>query len=185
MQSSKGIGFFLRVGGSLLLISAIIAGLLAAVNSITRDKIAANEQAEVNSTLSDLFGGEVEKTDITGEFEAGVRNVWSVAAGGAPVGHCVYTEAQGYGGVISMMVAFDLSGTVCGIRVVEISETAGLGSRVAGEDYLSQYNGITAEKSPDDVDVITGSTVSSDAVTEGVNLAVRTYNSAVGGVTNE
>lgn len=185
MQSNKGIGFFLRVGGSLLLISAIIAGLLAAVNAITYDKIAANEQAEVNSTLSALFGGEVEKTDVTGEFDEGVRNVWSVAADGESVGHCVYTEAQGYGGTISMMVAFDGGGAVCGIRIVEISETAGLGSRVADADYLSQYNGITGEKDPDEVDVITGSTVSSDAVTDGVNLAVRTYRSVVGGVTNE
>lgn len=185
MQGNKGIGFFLRVGGTLLLISAVIAGLLAAVNAITDDKIAANEQAEVNSALSALFGGEVEKADVTGEFEDGVRNVWSVSSNGVLAGHCVYTEAQGYGGTISMMVAFDASGAVSGIRIVEISETAGLGSRVANADYLAQYSGITEEKAPDEVDVITGSTVSSNAVTEGVNLAVRTYDSVVGGVMNE
>lgn len=181
MQKNKGFLFFLRIGGSLLLIAAIVAGLLAAVNALTADRIAANMQAEVSDAIGALFGGTVEKTEVAGNFEEGVRNVWQVSRDGADAGYCIYTQAQGYGGEIGMMVGFDSAGAVCGVNIVEISETAGLGSRVSDAGFLLQYNGITQEKPMTEVDAITGSTVSSRAVTDGVNLAVRTYAQIGGG----
>ena len=183
MRNNNGL-FFLRVGGTLLLIAAIVAGMLAAVNALTKDRIEQNELAEINTAIGELFGGEVERTDLQGEFPAGVRNVWQVSLDGEHAGYCIYTETQGYGGTIGMMVAFDTQGAVQGISIVEILETAGLGSRVNDGAYLSQYTGMTEEKSMAEVDAITGSTVSSRAVTEGVNLAVRTYQ-MIGGETNE
>lgn len=176
--------FFLRIGGTLLLISAIVSGMLASVNALTAPCIAANQLAEENAAIGGLFGGEVERTEVQGDFPEGVRNVWRVSSEGEEIGYCIYTESQGYGGIIGMMVAFDADGAVGGIRIVEIAETAGLGSRVDSEDFLFQYLGMTAERSKAEVDAITGSTVSSYAVTEGVNLAVRAYQ-MIGGQNDE
>ena len=184
MQNSKGVGFFLRIGASLLLIAAVVAGMLAAVNLITKDRIARNQQEELNASIGEIFGGAVEKSDIDGDFGEGVRSVYQVRYDGGNAGYCVYVETPGYGGTIGMMVGFTPEGSVLGISIVEISETAGLGSRVDDEGYLSQYRGAQEQKTLSGIDVITGSTVSSRAVMNGVNLAIQTY-AVIGGESDE
>lgn len=180
MKQSNGILYYVRITASLLLICAVIAGLLGAVNALTKDKIAENKQEEMNAKISELFEGEVNKTDIQGDFEEGVENVWAVERDGADLGYCIYVFTRGYGGDIGMMVGIDPQGAVCGIRIVEMNETAGLGSRIAEPSFLSQYDLVKDELAYDDVDVITGSTVSSEAVTEGVNMALRAFKEVKG-----
>lgn len=180
MKQSNGIFYYIRITGSLLLICAVIAGLLGAVNALTEDKIAENKQQEINVTISELFEGEVNKTDVEGDFEEGVSNVWSVERDGADLGYCIYVFTRGYGGDIGMMVGIDPQGSVCGIRIVEMNETAGLGSRISEPSFLSQYDLAKEELGEDDVDVITGSTVSSKAVTDGVNMALRAFGEVKG-----
>ncbi len=175
MKQSNGIFYYLRITISLLLICGIIAGLLGAVNSLTEAKIAENKQNEMNLKISELFGGEVEKTDVEGDFEEGVNNVWSVQRDEADLGYCISVSARGYGGDISMMVGIDPQCAVFGIQIVEMKETAGLGTRIADRSFLAQYDLKTEEMDYDDVDVITGSTVSSKAVTDGVNMALRAF----------
>lgn len=183
MKKSNGIFYYIRITGVLLLICGIIAGLLGAVNMVTRDKIAENKENEMNLKISELFEGEVEKTDITHsyDFEEGVNNVWNVRRDGEDLGYCFNVCARGYGGEIVMLVGIDHQGSVFGIQIADMSgETAGLGTRVAGKSFLSQYNFKTEELDYSDVDVITGSTVSSKAVTDGVNLALRAFGEVKG-----
>ena len=82
------------------------------------------------------------------------------------------------------MVGFDTSGAVCGVNILQISETAGLGSRVNDAGYLAQYKGSAEAKNIGQIDVLTGATVSSKAVMNGVNSAIEAY-SVYGGEGNE
>ncbi|MBQ8696315.1 MAG: FMN-binding protein [Clostridia bacterium] len=181
MKASNGIFYYIRITGVLLLICGIIAGLLGVVDSVTKDRIAENKQKEINEKISALFEGEVEKTDVEGSFEEGVNNVWSVQRDGNDLGYCFSVSTRGYGGDIEMLIGIDPFGSVFGIQIADMSgETAGLGTRIAGASFLSQYNLKTEELAYGDVDVITGSTVSSKAVTDGVNLALRTFKEVKG-----
>jgi electron transport complex protein RnfG len=77
-----------------------------------------------------------------------------------------------------MMVATQPSGEMLGVKIVSMSETPGLGSRVGADEHLSQYQGdfwYGHDKDltlGEDIDAISGATISSRAVNEGVNRAL-------------
>ncbi|MCI8332737.1 MAG: FMN-binding protein [Clostridiales bacterium] len=175
MQNSKGAVFFLRIGGVLLLITAIIAGLLAGVNLLTQDKIEENQQNEINDLIGSLYEGQVEKDTVEIDCGEAVKTVYHVFTDGQEAGYCFRVESIGYGGVIGLMVGFDTQGEVCGVKILEIHETAGLGSRVNDDAYLMQYTGMSQTKTSEEIDVLTGATISSKAVLQGMNDAIKGY----------
>ncbi len=101
---------------------------------------------------------------------------------------------EGYGGDIDFYVGISNDGTVNGISFISISETAGLGMR-ADEVLSPQFvnrkadrfevtkNGVEKEN---DIDAISSATITSKAVTGGVNAALEYfYNTLMGGAENE
>ena len=172
--------YFLRVGGALLLICAAVALVLSFVNTVTRDKIAQNETKQKRDAMVALFGSdkieytELDRIESDGET---VDAVYRVTENGTTVGYCVSVLSPGFGGDIHMMVAMTADKTVIGVKIVSMSETPGLGTRIDDEVYLSQYAGMSSSLSSSDVDVISGATKSSKAVLNGVIDAL----SALGG----
>lgn len=82
--------------------------------------------------------------------------------------------ADGYSkGGLHLLIGFDECGAVCGISVLTIGETPGLGTKVQDSTYLDRFKGIT---SPDfQVDGITGATYSSKGMNKAVETAVNAY----------
>ena len=74
---------------------------------------------------------------------------------------------------MTLWVGVNTDGTVSGITVHKLSETFGLGQRAASDvDFLSQFLGTDGGLTVgENVDAMTGATVSSKAVTKGVNAA--------------
>lgn len=176
MQNKFGASYFLKIGLTLLVITALIAGMLAAVNMITKDKIGENQLSEQNAAIQSVYGeGEISTEEVSGDFPENIGKVLSVTQNGESAGYCFEVNTAGYGGNIKMMVGINADGTVRGIGIVEMSETAGLGSRINDGEYLSQYGGKSGSLTLSDVDVITGSTVSSKAVMNGVNDALSAF----------
>ena len=108
---------------------------------------------------------------------AGVTGVDAAYNGSELLGYCVQTEPAGFGGAISMMVGVSTDGTVTGVSILEHNETPGVGTNAMTEDFLAQYTGRTGTltvKTGADTDIqhITGATVTSAAVTDGVNIAL-------------
>jgi len=101
------------------------------------------------------------------------------------VGYVINVTAKGgYGGDISFSVGFDTVGTVTGISILSISETPGLGMKAKEDDFLKNFIdkiGIFAvdKDSPSEdenkVDSISGATITSRAMTDGVNAASIAY----------
>ena len=92
-------------------------------------------------------------------------------------------RSSGSQGKIEMMVGVDGEGAVTGVSIVKNSETAGIGSKVmnnentaAGVGVLTQFEGRTAADGVltvgSNVDAISGATVSTRGVTNGVNAAL-------------
>ena len=181
MQNKFGASYFLKIGLTLLVITALVAGMLAAVNMITKDKIDENNLSEQNAAIKSVYGeGDIETEEISGDFSENVGKALSVKQNGESAGYCFEVNTSGYGGNIKMMVGINSDGSVRGIGIVEMSETAGLGSRVSDETYLSQYGGKSTTLTVSDIDVITGSTVSSKAIMNGVNAALDAFASTEG-----
>lgn len=190
MKKESNVLYFLRVGGALLIICAVVALVLSFVNNVTRDRIAENETKQKKDAMVELFGSEeIEYTELD-RIESDGENVdalYRVARDGTTVGYCVSVLSPGFGGDISMMVALNADKTVIGVKIVSLSETPGLGTRVNDGEYLSQYAGASASLSASDVDMISGATKSSKAVLNGVLDAIAAldghFNAGAGGGT--
>lgn len=175
MKTESTVKYILRLALTLLLITAVVAVALAAVNSVTAPKIAElNEQKTQDAIEAVLPGGgqEVSFTDSTGL-------VSTVYKGDA--GYAVQVTPAGFGGDISMMVGVGSDGKVLAISIISQSETAGLGAvsaatTSAGEAFRGQFAGmsgsVSVTKDGGAVDAITGATITSRAVCTGVNAAL-------------
>ena len=91
-------------------------------------------------------------------------------------GYVVRVSPNGFGGAIDMMVGISADGTVTGVAIVSQSETASLGANCTREDFRAQFTGrsgtLAVSKDGGEIDALTGATVTSRAVTQGVNTAL-------------
>lgn len=95
------------------------------------------------------------------------------------------TDKEGYGGDIQITVGITADGTVNGVSILSISETAGLGMRATEPAFYEQYQGKQAEKfvvskdggDGEPIDALSGATITSRAVTGAVNAALAYYQS--------
>lgn len=89
-------------------------------------------------------------------------------------GFVVETLQQGYAGGIIMMVGVNSDGCVTGLVVRDMDETFGLGANALYDhEFLAQFLNTSGEAAVgENVDAITGATVTSKAVTRCVNSAV-------------
>jgi electron transport complex protein RnfG len=106
--------------------------------------------------------------------------------GGGTIGFVVRAEGQGYADKIIALIGLDPTGsTVLGVYVLDQKETPGLGSKIA-TDWNAQYAGksatesiIVVKRSPapgsQEVQAISGATISSNALTTIVNKAGKTF----------
>lgn len=87
--------------------------------------------------------------------------------------------ADGYSkGGLHVLVGFDSTDSVCGISIMTIGETPGLGTKVQSQDYLDKFKGIASTDFT--VDNITGATYSSKGMKNAVTAAVNAYNELKG-----
>jgi len=95
------------------------------------------------------------------------------------IGYVFITSAAGYSGDISVMTAASIDASVIGVNILSISETPGLGMKVQEANFLEQFvskiKGIAVSKNAakdNEIQVITGATISARAITQAVNYAL-------------
>ncbi|MEA4960495.1 RnfABCDGE type electron transport complex subunit G [Lutispora sp.] len=182
---------YIRLTGVLLIVCVIAAAVLGATNYITVDKIAeqavkANDEARRNvlsqaEDFEKIKGDKIAEILSKAEYDS-IREVYEAKAGGNVVGYAIKTSPKGYGGEIEVMVGVDIEGKVSGIKVGNNSETPGLGKNATTPKFQDQFkmknwnDGIKVIKNgtPKDNEAvaIAGATITSSAVTKGVNQAL-------------
>ena len=98
---------------------------------------------------------------------------------GSTVAYIIPSESKGYGGRINLLVAVDTEGKVLDFNILEHNETPGLGDNAQKPAFRNQFAGKGAEllevtKDPsnkENIQAMTGATISSRAVTKGVREA--------------
>lgn len=177
----------LRMVVALFAISLVCSAILGAVNAVTKDKIAEIEAetraAAMREVLPEAAAFEDVSASLTDEFQAenAVTGIYAAtAADGSAAGYAVMTAPRGFGGEIVMIVGVGADGTVTGVVITEMSETAGLGAKADDPAFLSQYAGKSGSLSvvkgaaeENQISAITGATVTSRAVTAGVLAAMK------------
>lgn len=105
---------------------------------------------------------------------------------GSLVGYVVMSAGKGYGGDVEIMVGINLAGQVTGVTVLSHEETPGLGANCEDELWLNKFVGAESEeklavnKDGGEIDALTSATITSRAVTEGVNKALYAFRVVTG-----
>lgn len=150
----------------LFIICLCVAFGLSALNFITKDVIAQREKQDKANAMAEIL------KDCQFESLNGENTVYLAKKDGKNAGYCVnVVSPKGYGGKIEMIVGFDANFKVMGIKYISMAETPGLGMNAkTDESFNNQFKGKEAF-SDDELEAITGATVTSKAVNYGVNLA--------------
>ncbi len=160
----------------LFIITVATALLLGGVYELTKDQIAGIKEEKRVESMAQVMPG----ADNFEEIEAGAYGADSITKAskdGELIGCCVELRTNGFGGDISLMVGVGTNGAVTGVRILDHSETAGMGAKADDTSFLDQYigrkHGITVKAGADtDIDAITAATITTKAVTNGINSAL-------------
>ena len=177
MKTESNVMYILRLAGTLLLITAVVALALAGVNSLTKPAIDAANAAKTQNAIEAVLPGGYESqiTDFADETKL-VSKVYKGANG-----YAFEVTPAGFDNTITMMVGVDNEGKVLGISIVSHTETAGLGAvaaakNTAGETFRGFFVGksgsVAVDKDGGEIGAITGATITSRAVCDGVNAAL-------------
>ncbi len=163
--------------GVLLAICIIIPLALSVTNKVTAKKIAELEAANSKKNMQSL----IDENNFE-ECENGEITYYAAINGGKTAAYIFTESSKGYGGDVSVMTAIKPDGTVAGVAILDVSgETPGLGQNAAKESFFSQYIGLKkgvsvlkngAKAENNEVDAVTGATITSTAVTRAVNKAL-------------
>ena len=182
----------------ILTLITLIAGIcLGAVYEITKEPIAQAQDAAKKEAWQQVFpdadANDFELIDVDQKaadkaikdlgVKATIDEVCTVGEEGYVV---TVTDKEGYGGDIKITVGITAEGTINGISILSITETAGLGMRATEPAFYEQYQGKQAEKfvvskdggDGEPIDALSGATITSRAVTGAVNAALGYYQNA-------
>ena len=180
----------------------VVSGLLlGVVYGITKEPIAQaqenTKQEAYRTVLSDA--SEFETVEFDADTAASLLSengytsdaITEIAEGtdasGETVGYVISVQSsEAYDGSLSLSVGIASDGTVKGIEMLDISETAGLGMNAQNESFYGQYVGVQTDKfyvskdggEGEPIDAISGATITTRAVTGAVNAALGYFQNA-------
>lgn len=158
---------------TLTIITLVAAALLAGTNHITSEHIARAAQEATDASRCAALSSAESFMELSAP--EGVDAVCEGQTAGQAVGYVATVTAKGYAGPIEITVGADTNGTITGVAVggSSFAETAGLGSKAKEPAFTEQFLGKTAPITLNDgVDAISGATITSRAVVDGVNQAL-------------
>lgn len=195
----------------ILTVITLIAGVcLGGVYEITKNPIAKAQEDATQAAYKEVFQEAASFSDLEG-FDSDTATAFVAKAGytddridncvvakndaGDVLGYVVtVTSHAGYGGDITFSMGVTQEGVLNGYSVTAISETAGLGMKATEDAFMSQFQGIPAQKlevtktgksAENEIDAISGATITSKAVTYGINAGLEFVSGLEGGAANE
>lgn len=167
--------FVAKLTGILLGICTVVALMLGIVNAVTEPIITQMQAEKTARAMSQVLQADsYDKVDVQIE---NVTALYRAMVDGQQVGYVVEVTSSGFGGVMSMVVGVDMNGAVTGVSVTDNAETKNIGTKVVGDQsvldrFVGMSGTITVNSGANRFDGITGATVTSKAVTAGVNTAL-------------
>lgn len=185
----------IKLGLVLLIITSIAALVLAFSNDFTKDIIAEVEEKANNDARMEVMPQAKEFKPLDEEqlkkLQGDNNRIIEIYVGYSEdeniEGYTIKTATPGYGGDVLVITGISSEGKLTGMKIVSHQETPGLGANATKPDFQHQFQGklvdseITVVKSSpsneNEIQAITGATITSRAVTNGVNIAREIFNS--------
>lgn len=161
----------LKFGLILGIVCAVAGAGLASVYAQTKIVIDQRREADFQKLLQRV----VPQAQAFERVEKEGKEFFVGLAGGTTVGYAVRTSTGGYGGQIEIIVGTDADLKINGVQIVSHKETQGLGSKIQSPDFTDRFKGKTPSDPisiGQDIQGITGATISAKAVAGGVKKAL-------------
>lgn len=183
----------LKLGFILLVVTAIAGLFLGGAYTITKEPIAKQALMEKNMAMQEILpAAEIfELSDIDLPEETAIKEVNKGIKGSEVVGYAIKVTPKGFGGLIDLMVGISADGKLGGIKILSHGETPGLGANATNINFYGQFKDKSTEANlevvktgaskDNQIQAITGATITSKAVTSGVNEAIDFFTSNLKG----
>jgi Na+-translocating ferredoxin:NAD+ oxidoreductase subunit G len=141
------------------------------------------EKKEKEEALKEMAPTATDPIVPAGKWSVHSRNFeyYTATASGKPVAYISSTAGKGYSSFIQMLVSLDTDLRINEVKVLSMNETPGLGDQVLEKSFLDQFKGkplsqivLIKGETKENIQAITGATISSRGVTNGVKDAVQT-----------
>jgi electron transport complex protein RnfG len=173
----------MKLGIILFTVTAITGLILGVVHEITLAPIRQTQERLKNEALAGAIpeADSFSPVDIAENADPIITEVNEAKNGGEPAGYCITVTPKGYGGPMEIVVGIPSAGGVRAIRILNHTETPGLGAKAPQPQFSGQFENknagrLSVVKSPpaaaEDIQAISGATITSNAVADGVNAAL-------------
>ena len=156
----------------ILTLIALVAGLaLAATNQVTAGPIEEQRVKAIQAARTAVFPDAGSFEEVIMADTNGLDSVYTAKSDTDTLGYVLQITVAGYGGPIEIIMGVDMQGVITGVTVggSAFAETAGLGTQVKEPEFTNQFVGLGEMPTMNgNVDTISGATVSSSAVIDGI-----------------
>ena len=158
----------------LFLVTLIAAAVIGITYAVTQEPIQnQHNNTEMAAILTLLPATHtIERHSINEADSSLTRLTIGYDRNGEIIGYVFSALPAGYNGRINMMTALNLQGEILGIRIINHTETPGLGANITRDWFLGAFEGQAGIITNADVPIIASSTISVNAVLRGVNDAM-------------
>lgn len=172
-MTAQGENSIFKIGINLAIACFLSGAVIAGVYAVTAPVAAQESVKQKNKAMHELVPEAQDFRAVPGKAD------WYVAEkDGKVVAYVVPAASKGYGGTIKMVTAVAPDGRVLDYKILAHNETPGLGDRAAQPAFRQQFAGKTPDqlvvvKTPTDknIQALTGATITSRAVTQGIRQA--------------
>lgn len=177
----------------ILILAVCYGGVLAGMQLSLAPIIAENKINETRQQVPELVLGsekagtqlEIEPQTVT--IEKGGKNisytVFKASKDGKTIGWVAKNKGQGYADKVELLLGLNpKADAITGLFILDQKETPGLGNKIIDSSWRKQFLGKktdinlavvkTGAKAPNEIDAITGATISSRTVCNIINVAV-------------
>jgi electron transport complex protein RnfG len=169
------------LGLTLFAVTAITGLILGVVHDITLEPIRVTQEKLKTEALKGALpeADEFSPVELAAGADPMVKDVQEGAAGGLVSGYCITVAPRGYAGPVELIAGITSDGNLRAIRILNQAETPGLGAKAAQKDFYEQFKDAgeikvvkTKPASPGEIQAISGATITSSGVANGVNTAL-------------
>lgn len=197
-----------RLVGTLGSLAAVAGLAIVGIHQWAQPRIEAHRARELAAAVREVLG-EPEHYETRWVVDGALRDSLPAStdsasatrvyagfdADGSLLGYAVTGEKPGYQDVVGLIFGYEpRSGRVLGMKVLESKETPGLGAKIMTDSaFVGEFEGVEPPlegvkgngDGPHEVDMITGATISSEAVIDIINERLRAVGPALEGAAGE
>ncbi len=180
----------LKPGIVLCIVCVVAATVLSIAYKTTYPLIQEQEEDAKSVAMQEVLADATSFEELDASSSEYVSSCFVGKNGDEIVGYAIFTDpTSGYSGEINMLTGVDTEGKVTGISIITHEETPGLGANATEPEFRNQFVGksgslaVTKNEPAGDNEILamTSATITTSAVTDGVNMALEFYASDIAG----